>query len=281
MLDDKIMTRTTCRRYILSQAKKLNHAFTYSDLSGQFAYGTLRNEVVKLRKKGEIIKLPEECPARFIVKEWANRAEYKRWIQSDKTAMRGKVYRHGCELRVDFASFIESLDWGELAHVHDIRVEFDAVRVDGVCTADGWDWSPRSYSWKRRFEDFEFPLTVQLYDTGRVQVVITCSLKPIPFKLEGLTRLTSVLGELKGRLGWSDVPNVADWVVTSWHYGKDSLKEVSGVSLNVTFETWFKTLARIYYKAELRKVRVETVQSPRRSIKDIFENVLSREGGTR
>ena len=104
-----------------------------------------------------------------------------------------------------------------------------------------------------------------------------CSLKPIPFSFGGLTRLTSVLGELKGKLGWSNIPNVADWLVTSWHYGKDSRKEVSGTSLNVTFETWSKTLARIYAKSELKKIRVEEIQSPHRTVQDLFETVMNRD----
>ncbi len=110
--------------------------------------------------------------------------------------------------------------------------------------------------------------------TGRVQVAVKCGLKPIPFHFRGLTRLTSVLGELKGRLGWNKVPNVVDWVVTSWHYGKDSCKEVSGSGFNVTFGTWSKTLGRIYLKHELKKVRVEDIQSPHRSIQELFEDCM-------
>jgi hypothetical protein len=99
---------------------------------------------------------------------------------------------------------------------------------------------------------------------------------PVPFNFAGLTRLTSVLGELKGKLGWVDAPSVVEWVVTSWHYGKDSLKEVSGASFNVTFQTWSKTFARIYVKRELQKVRVEEIQSPNRTVQELFETVMNR-----
>ena len=277
------MTTTTCRSYILAKAKRLDYAFSYSDLDGPFAYGTLRNTLSKLREDREILKLPQECPARFILASWKDRLEYKRWFQNDKTPMggQGKVFRRGSVLVVGFASFVESLDWGELAYVHNVRVEFDAVRVDGVSPVSGWCWSPESHSWSRKFDDLEFPLTVQVYDTGRIQVVAKCSLKPIPFDFEGLTRLATVLGELKGRLGWSNVPNVVDWTVTSWHYGKDSLNEVSGASLNATFKTWSQTLARIYTKSELKKIRVEEIQSPRRKVQDLFEEVMNRDEAIR
>lgn len=280
--DDTTMTTTSCRSYILAEAKRLDRAFGYLDLDGRFAYGTRRNEISKLIKDGKILKFSKECPARFILTSWKDRPEHKRWFQNDKLPMgvRGKVFRRGSVLMVDFASFVESLDWGELAYVHDVRVEFDAVRVDGVSSSVGWLWAPKSHSWSRKFDDLEFPLTVQVYDTGRVQVIVKCSLKPIPFDFRGLTRLATVLGELKGRLGWRNVPNVVDWTVTSWHYGKDSLNEVSGASLNVTFETWSRTLGRIYCKSELKKIRVEEIQSPRRTVKDLFEAVMNREETT-
>lgn len=177
-------------------------------------------------------------------------------------------------LRVDFVSFVESLDWGELGYVHDVRVEFDVVRVDGVSSSEGWRWSSRSRSWCKKFKDLEFPITVQVYDTGRVQVVVKCSLRPIPFHFRGICRLTSVLGELKGQLGWNNVPNVVDWTVTSWHYGKDCCKEVSGPSFNVTFETWSKTLGRIYAKEELKKIRIEEIKSPNRTVQELFEDIM-------
>ena len=274
--DDDAVTAGSCRQYILDVARTLDHAFTYKDLEGRFKYGTLRNSVSMLRQSGEILKLTKENPARFILKEWANRVEYKRWIECDKSPMRVKVDRVGQVIKVDFANFIESLDWGELAYVHDVKVEFDAVPLDGISSSGGWVWSPRSHSWMRRFH-LEFPLAIQVFDTGRVQVSVRCSLKPIPFSFGGLTRLTSVLGELKGRLGWNNIPNVADWLVTSWHYGKDCRKEVSGASLNVTFETWSKTLARIYTKSELKKIRVEEIQSPHRTVQGLFETVMNQD----
>lgn len=279
--DDMTMTTTTCRSYIIAEANKLNHAFTYRDLEegakGRFTYGTLRNNICRLKEGEIVLKFPKENSARFILADWKDRPEYRRWFQDDKTPMRGRVKVFEGELRVDFASFVESLDWGELAYVHDVRVEFDAVRVDGVSSGAGWLWSRRSHSWRRKFDCLEFPVTVQVYDSGRVQVAVRCSLKPIPFDFGGLTRLTAVLGELKGWLGWSNVPNVADWTVTSWHYGKDSQKEVSGTSLNVTFETWSRTMARIYAKSELKKIRVEEIQSPRRTLQDLLELVMNRD----
>lgn len=270
---DISVTRSNCRSYILNIARLLDRAFTYKDLMLEsfFVYGTLRNTISKLRKDKKILKLVKENPSRFILEEWKNRPEYKRWIESDSDPMGG-----GRRLVFDFCGFVESLDWSEVLYVHDVRVEFSAYPLPRLGSSFGWRWQPKSHSWIRRFDDFEFPLLVQVFDSGRVQVVVRCSLKPIPFGFEGLMRLSSVLGEVKGRLGWGNVPNVANWIVTSWHYGKDSLSEVSGSSFNVTFKTWSGALARIYLKSELKKVRAEEIQSPRRTIQDIFEEIVNR-----
>lgn len=269
--NDNPLTTSSCASYILCTASLLDRAFTYSDLMSKshFAYGTLRNVISSLRKEKKILKLAKENPARFILEEWKNRPEYRRCIESYSNPMRGQ------ELVFDFCGFVESLDWSELLYVHDVRVEFDAVYLARVGSNFGWRWQPKNRGWVRKFDDFEYPLTVQVYDTGRVQVVVRCSLKPIPFGFDGLTRLTSVLGELKGRLGWSNVPNVADWIVTSWHYGKDSCNEVCGSSFNVTFKAWSGALARIYAKSELKKIRAEEMQSPRRTIQEIFREVVN------
>jgi len=149
--DDKEMTAASCRQYILHVARSLNHAFTYGDLEGPFKYGTLRNSVSILRKSEEILKLPKENPARFILKEWANRPEYK--VESDNLPMGARVERVGQEMKVDFVSFVESLDWGELAYVHDVKVEFNAVRLDGVSSSSGWTVIVRRSFSGKRFSD--------------------------------------------------------------------------------------------------------------------------------
>ena len=96
--------------------------------------------------------------------------------------------------------------------------------------------------------------------------------------LDGAISRLMAQGEIKGKLGWRNIPHVVDWIITQWHYGKDSLKEISGASLNVTFETWSKTLGRIYVKSELKRIRVEEIQSPRKPIQELFEEIINRRG---
>jgi len=273
--NDTAMTATRCSLFVLSKGEELDRAFCYRDLNGLFTYGTLRNVICSLRRNGKILKFPKENPARFILTKWKTRPEYMTVFKNYRDPM-GVGLTKRVKPCFDFVRVIESLGWEDLPYLHNIRLEFNVFRADGVSSSDGWQWCKRSFSYRKRFYCFEFPLFVQLYDSGRVQVLVKCSMAPVPFCFSGLTSLTSVLGELKGKLDWVGAPRVVDWVVTSWHYGKDSVKEVSGASFNVTFQTWSNTFARIYVKRELRKVRVEEIQSPNRTVQELFETVMNR-----
>lgn len=216
--DDTAMTATTCRLFIERYARSIRRPFSYLDLIDEaqslglkYAYGTLRNKMAWLVAEGKIAKFLLENPARFMWKQYAEKdSQWKRWVRSDKTPTRGgchRVWKGGTgggvlprTMQVDFEKFMLSLDWQALCYVHNVKIEFDVAHPVGVSAESGWQWSPNSHSWLKEFDCLEFPLTVQFYDTGHVQVAVRCSLKPIPFHYDGLMRLTSVLGELKGLL---------------------------------------------------------------------------------
>lgn len=64
------------------------------------------------------------------------------------------------------------------------------------------------------------------------------------------------------------VPDVSDWIVLQWHYGRDGACEISGPAFNVSFRIWFGELARIYmrHEGELFKPRMEIHERPRKSL---------------
>jgi len=264
--DDMTMTTTTCRSYILAEAKRLNRAFGYLDLVGRFAYGTLRNMVSGLRKDGEILKLPKENPARFILPKWATRPEYSCVQKSDL---------EGMGVKFDFLSFLEGLGWDSVLAVHAVKLSFSvySMRWLGV----GWKYSQGSCSWRRRFE-LTYPVSVQCFDTGTVLVSVEASVRPFRLDFDGLLSLTSMLGEVKACLHASCIPEPSTWKVVQWHLTRDS-EEISGggMSFHVTFRDFFNDVARLYFKHKLSKVRAETIQSPKRSVKDVFEGIINRE----
>lgn len=264
--DDTTMTTTTCRSYILAKAESLDHAFGYLDLTGCFAYGTLRNTIIELRKEGKILKLPKENPARFILPEWASRPEYSCVQKNDKKGM---------GVRFDFLSFLEKLDWGSVFAVHALKLRFEVYSFGWL--GDSWEYCKSSCSYRRRF-DLSYPVSVQCFDTGTVLVSVKVGVRPFRLDLDGLLSLASLLGELRACLRAPCVPEPSKWLIVQWHLNRDSEEiSVDGLSFHVTFRDFFHDVARIYFKQKLNKVRVEAVQSPRRTMKDVFESVLNRE----
>ena len=88
----------------------------------------------------------------------------------------------------------------------------------------------------------------------------------------------SLLGEVKACLYASCIPEPSTWVVVQWHLNRDAeVVSGSGLSFHVTFRDFFNHVARLYFKHELSKVRAETIQSPKRNLKDVFEGILNRE----
>jgi hypothetical protein len=74
----------------------------------------------------------------------------------------------------------------------------------------------------------------------------------------------------------SVVPNVSNWVVMQWHFGKDGKKEIAGKSFHVTYRNWSGALIRIYLKKTGNKFRArkEVIEQPRKRLPDAFEEKM-------
>ena len=260
------MTTTTCRSHILAEAKRFNRAFGYLDLTGRFTYGTLRNTIIELRKEGKILKLPKENPARFILPEWASRPEYSCVQKNDSKGM---------GVSFGFLSFLEGLGWGSVLAVHALKLRFEVYSLRWL--GDGWKYSMKSHSFRRRFV-LSYPVSVQCFDTGTVLVSVKASVRPFRLDVDGLLSLASLLGEVRACLRAPCIPEPSKWFIVQWHLNRDSEEiSVDGLSFHVTFRDFFNDVARVYFKHELNKVRAEAVQSPKRTMKDVFESVLNRD----
>jgi len=258
--------KVNCSTFILNYTKHVNRAFGYLDLEGPFVYGTLRNNVCKLRKERKILKLPKENPARFILPEWASKPEYLCVQNSDSKGM---------GVRFDLLSFLEGLGWDCVLSVHALKLSFEVYSLRWL--GSGWKYCKRSRSYRRRFV-LSYPVCVQCFDTGTVLVSVKASVRPFRLDFDGLLSLTSLLGEVRACLRAPCIPEPSSWVVVQWHLNRDSEEiSIDGLNFHVTFRDFFNDVARLYFKRKLNRVRAEAVQSPRRTIKDLFESVLNRE----
>ena len=263
--DKKNDKKVRCSEHILAILKKDNQALNYLDFGDQFSYGTLRNEMSKLVKHGKVIKLTKEYPTRFILPSWAHRIEYC-YVQRN--------YKKGRVGRFDFLSYLESLSWKPVLGVHDLRFCF---LVHQFHWFRDWKYCKKNQSYSRKFL-LSFPVSVQCFNTGTVMVSIKCSSRPFPFDLDGLISLTHLLGEVRDRLRASCIPDPAGWRLVQWHLNRDTEKLHGGGSdIYLTFRDFFGDVAQFYHKQSLDKIRAEVAQSPKRSLKEVFENILNRD----
>jgi len=261
-LNDK---KVTCSEYIISTLKQADHALNYPDFGNRFSYGILRNEMSKHAKNGGVLRLLNECPGRFILPEWAHRPEYYCVIRNSKKGRVGGF---------DYLSYLASLDWGSVLAVHDLKLSFAVYqfRWAGV----GWEYCKESRSFSCRF-NLSCPVSVQCFDTGTVLVSVKCSSKPFPLDLTGLVALSNLLGEVKACLHAPCIPDPDTWCIVQWHLNRDSEKlQGGGADVYLTFRDFFEDSAQFYYKRELSKIRAEVVQTPKRSVKEVFESILNR-----
>lgn len=253
-----------CCHYIKRQLEESNHALTYLDFD-KYDKGTLRNVMSKLVKEKQVLKLPNEAIARFILPQWAIRPEYRCIAKNDTESMVGKL---------DFLSVLTSLPWSKILAVHNLKLCFEVYQLGWLDKQ--WSFNSCNKSFSRTFP-LSYPTTVHCYDTGTVMVSIKSSCKPFKLTVSGLLSLSNLLGELKNALHSPSIPEPSNWVIVQWHLNRDTETiEGSGYDFNVTFRDFFDATARIYYKHELNRVRAEIDQSPKKTLPELFEDIISR-----
>jgi len=257
-----------CAKHILQRAQaiqgKEDRVWTFLDFIDKYAAGTIRNNLVTLRKQGLIKR---ECRD-FL-------AYYKLTGSKPKKKMTFYHILGGMGVRewvVDFVGFVEGLPWDDGA-VHDVGLKFVVGGLYELVP-----WSTNVYSKDRASPPFVkagFECRVTCHNTGTVTVLVRCADQPFMVSHEGLASLSSVLGEIRSELlRFAEgkeiiIPVVPDWVVYTWHYGKDTKGVVKGRPFEVSFKTWCGTLGRIYLR-KTQQVRGEHVESPQKPLPQVF-----------
>jgi hypothetical protein len=253
-----------CSDFILKILEAADHALTYKDFGNDYKYGTLRNEMKKHIDAEKVLKLPIECPARFILKEWASRPEYNCMFRNDK---------RGTAAKLDVLSYLKTIGWEKGLSVHNLKLSFIVYNFRWI--GKEWAYHKGSRSYSRHF-DLSYPVCVECYDTGVVLVSIGCSSRPFPLDIEGVSSLLSLLGEVKNALHAPCIPEPLSWTITQWHLNRDS-EQIGGPDFYITFRDFFNEAAQVYYKHETEKIRAEANQSPQCSVQQVFEEILNRD----
>ena len=132
-----------------------------------------------------------------------------------------------------------------------------------------------------------------IHHTDTVSVIVACSLRPVAVDVKGLVRLSNALTRIEERLLWhiecgplslqsSSIPDHNSWIVTMWHFGKDSLIEYAGKEVEVTWKDGENALMRKYTK-DLKdgngiRIRTERQEYPNKRFDVAIEEKLNALG---
>ncbi|MEM3616459.1 MAG: hypothetical protein QXM65_07830 [Candidatus Bathyarchaeia archaeon] len=277
---------TPAERYIYTRAKRQpDEPFCFLDFKDKYAHGTIRNTFSSLRRKGLIRLYCRSGTAFYMLSSGKPKMPLEKMTVAHRVGRGAGGVR---EVRIDLGSFLESLDWEEVCRVHDITLVFPADLLYRLFSSNGVGRLIEGSS-DIRFGLFVWSrgrvLEVFLHRGGKVTAYLKCSERPVEVSLDGLVSLSSFLGSVRARMvdvaisvdhDFDErlIPDVPDWVVSQWHYGKDGdgACEISGPAFNVSFSNWFGDLARIYmrHNGQLLKPRLEIHEKPRKTLPVAF-----------
>jgi hypothetical protein len=154
-------------------------------------------------------------------------------------------------------------------------------------------------------KDHIIKTTIHSGDT--VSVMIACSDNPIPIDFMGLVKLTSGLSRAEERLQMvmcfgssaisggdakastksnllllskAQIPNPMSWMVTMWHFGRDSLNGYSGEMFEIPWNEelqLFRIHSKQYKKNKKIRIRKETQEYPNKSLEEALMDKLEED----
>jgi hypothetical protein len=268
----------------------LYECFCWLEFASKYNNNTLRNAFSHLVK----LKLLDRCcrsSNAYYILHNSERAGHGQKVTI--THMGGRNSRK--RVQMSYLSYIESFGWEEIWRVHDVCLCFSVDGLYGKILAKGSSCNAQSKDIK--FLDVttnaNLRLTVILHKTGMVTCYVKCSLHPIEVTPEGLVDFTAVLGKIAAILEVSAesssfefkqsvVPNVSNWIVMQWHFGRDGKKEISGKSYHVTYRNWSGALIRVYLKKTGGKFRArkEVIEQPRKPLPKAFAEKMTADDST-
>lgn len=242
-----------------------------SDKGVKCADGTFYNIISKLLKQNRVIST-RSSSANYKYNKSKNENHPIGDVRSTIVTERGFVNR--------VMELICANGFEEICKIHDIHLKTDFWDIEEFeflrqRSCERWHHE-RCYVWRKNDQSKSwiiylrvgdsYKVTFQVYSKGVLACSINCTRTPFPENLEGLRALQNVINEacliiFDDRKFWT-FSNVDDWIVTSWHRGRDS-KQRFADRFEVTFRSFFGGLARIYVRKEDGRLRVEESQSPR------------------
>ena len=173
------------------------------------------------------------------------------------------------------------------ASIHDIKMMFHSKNLHEILLQKGCTPNKNNKGIKITFPipHANIHMKAMVYP-NTIQIDIGCTFKPIIYNISGVIHLTSLLGEVRNYLRTItsdkvEIPDVAKWIITHYHFGKDGLQEYSGEKFHMTYEEVSEGTIRFYSKVMTDGktiLRAEQIQTPRTTIDvELVKMIISEE----
>ena len=254
--------------------------FSVDGISYRMVHGTFRNKVSKLIREGKIEVYFRDFLSFYTIKG----IRFAKQMTSNHTEVNhnNPFYRMLQELPLDKQS------------IHDIHLKFKVPHIWKILSLNP------DFTINERSKDILLPywrknnaiIRITIHKTDTVSIVIGCTLEPIPLDFNGIITFFNLLVGVEEKLQTildssipvncdnkcNSIPGYKSWIVTMWHFGRDSLTEYSGKQFSVTMEEAQESLTRAYVKQinGKRKIRLECHESPQKPVEQIVRERVYR-----
>ncbi len=248
------------------------------------SHGTFRNKISNLVKAG----LVELC-----YKSHISFYTLKGHSFGNKTVTDNHMGNTSVINVTELVNFIKDLPF-EKKSVHDIHMMFKIPDI----------WTIVSLSKKYQINPISKDIKLEplitdnlriqstIHHTDTVSVVIACSQYPVVVEdFHGLIRLSNSLTRAEERLsrvvdecgnllpgGYERIPIPSNerWIVTMWHFGRDSKTEYTGKGFTLTWGYGREALIRVYSKKKMDKriIRIERQENPNKILRNALKSIL-------
>lgn len=252
--------------------------FKIDHVTYKMSHGTFRNKISILQRKGEV-KIAYYSGLGFYT---LTGYDFSKPMTIDHTLVHNNpIYK-----------FLQDLPLGQQS-IHDIRLKFKVPNIWEIISFSN------NFPKNKRSKDIAIPswnkdntiVKVFIHKSDSVSVIIGCSLCPIPLNAEGIILFFTLLTRVEERLktildpdscvyneeSSHSIPDYRQWIVTMWHFGRDSLTKYYGDKFFITVEKMQGILISMYakdMKNGVRRIRLERQEYPRKTIMDAIEEKL-------
>jgi hypothetical protein len=137
--------------------------------------------------------------------------------------------------------------------IHDLKLKFHS-NLHGVLLDMGHTQHPSNHGILLKIPQLDYNITSKvLVYPNTVQIDIGCTFRPFVYGISGVTNLAFVLGRIYQCIFFmagnaANIPDILQWIITHYHFGKDGTETISGQMFHRTFEDTASGLVRFYSK---------------------------------